>query len=1014
MRIYRLLGLLPTLAALGTHLGCGPSEPSNDCTSFASKDQNACLTGAPMAGIITSANLEALSLSGPVVDGTVGDFFLRNNKILAVVQQPGRTFGPGPFGGNLIDLTAADSGVDVLGEALPLFQMGLTVDFDTVRVVNDGRNGEAAVIEAIGQDARWDFINFESTLPLLRYEEDERGNPISFIRFDTQGDLPLEVTARYILEPGADTLQVRYGIQNLDKQILPLRPGFVVDMRGRVEPFSPGSGWRDPGIRVDNINEALSQAMDQPYIAYQAEGFALTILSRDFLDGVSQPRMTLAATGIAIFMLGTKNLLNLFGEDAPMNIPAQGTTRMGFDIHVTRDVGEAQAWALGADETWGTLEGVVRADLEANTPIPEARIALVALADSPGNYTEGDIVNAFVSDAAGQYKARVPGGVYGVIADHGAYAADSLKRISIAAGATTTVSHVLGYNGEVEVKVQVEKASGELGAAPCTVTLLAPWPQRACGTQPCSEREPFWYKRKVERRAPNPYHVYLQRCDTNLDAPIKVVPGRYGAVVSRGPEFSYIAELIEVPPKGKATVEGSIRRVVDSDDLVASEYHIHQVHSPDATVTLKDRTLSLAAVGIDFAATADHDALSDLRPLVRSMNLGAEIVVVPGAEVSTSDLGHFCSFPIEPIAGKAFGGPPDWSGGNSRSPPEQLFDEIRLRGAEIVQVNHPRSGSGFFDKIPIRYTFNPLTGTAVFEPSDASFGPELFLMPPTASLLADNFDAIEVFNGVGDGDNLVALRDWFNFLSVGVHAAITADSDSHRLVDPQAGYPRTYVPISPADLRSNPSLYYQRLRDGRGFVSNGPILKVVARGAGNSIGFGETMVLGGEDLVIDVRAETAGWFEVTEVELFINKYYNDPEADVKAVQKNGARGYPTADFVAPLTVTASGNALQGQYNVSEARITLSAAQLTDLIGASEKDAWIVVRVKGSGSSLAPVLLRSAQVTFETVVGDSPGFVGAEFSSYIRISGGVRPSALGNPIYIDRDGNGKFDPPFTRD
>src|SRR3954468_4412736 len=92
-------------------------------------------TGGPpiaAAGRLTTANFDQERVPGPASQGLVGDYFLRNDKVRAVVQAPGRAIAPCPFGGNVIDLDRVDSPAgDQLGEVSAFLQLGRTFDWDS-------------------------------------------------------------------------------------------------------------------------------------------------------------------------------------------------------------------------------------------------------------------------------------------------------------------------------------------------------------------------------------------------------------------------------------------------------------------------------------------------------------------------------------------------------------------------------------------------------------------------------------------------------------------------------------------------------------------------------------------------------------------------------------------------------------------------------------------------------------------------------------------------------------------
>ncbi|MGZ3407309.1 MAG: hypothetical protein ACXVAN_12745, partial [Polyangia bacterium] len=85
------------------------------------------------AGRLSDGNFATQSVPGPASQGLVGDFYLRNDVVRAVIQAPGRSMGPCPWGGNLIDLDVVSNPAgDQLGEIAPFLALGRTVNFTDV------------------------------------------------------------------------------------------------------------------------------------------------------------------------------------------------------------------------------------------------------------------------------------------------------------------------------------------------------------------------------------------------------------------------------------------------------------------------------------------------------------------------------------------------------------------------------------------------------------------------------------------------------------------------------------------------------------------------------------------------------------------------------------------------------------------------------------------------------------------------------------------------------------------
>ena len=78
-----------------------------------------------------------------------------------------------------------------------------------------------------------------------------------------------------------------------------------------------------------------------------------------------------------------------------------------------------------------------------------------------------------------------------------------------------------------------------------------------------------------------------------------------------------------------------------------ADLHIHSMHSPDATTTVRAVLKQAADVGLDVIAITDHDAITgslEARELASQYN----VEVVTGAEVTTSD-GHIVALYVDKL-----------------------------------------------------------------------------------------------------------------------------------------------------------------------------------------------------------------------------------------------------------------------------------------------------------------------------------------------------------------------------
>jgi len=230
------------------------------------------------------------------------------------------------------------------------------------------------------------------------------------------------------------------------------------------------------------------------------------------------------------------------------------------------------------------------------------------------------------------------------------------------------------------------------------------------------------------------------------------------------------------------------------------------------------------------------------------------------------------------------------------------------------------------------------------------------LDPESAAFaLADldlSFDLLEVMNGSTPySSNEAAIKDWLNLLNRGYFFPAVGSSDVHGIDRVEPGYSRTYLAYSGQKSgRLDWAALLQALKKGRSFVSNGPLVEFRINGKHMS---GDTFTAKSGKVKVRIKVWSAPWIEVSEVRLIVNG-----ERTVKR----------------PVNVKAAG-AVKFKENLSLA--------LT-------KDSYVILEVVGR-KTLYPVHQEQQRSG--------------------RIKDAAVPYALTNPVFIDLDGNGVFDPPL---
>jgi len=278
---------------------------------------------------------------------------------------------------------------------------------------------------------------------------------------------------------------------------------------------------------------------------------------------------------------------------------------------------------------------------------------------------------------------------------------------------------------------------------------------------------------------------------------------------------------------------------------------------------------------------------------------------------------------------------------------------------------------------------------------------------PAGSL---GFDTIEVMNGTQDGiDYLQTRGDWFNLISLGVVRVGTGNTDTHVLRNSPAagsdtvGHPRTYLLVANPTVdavRQDPTIVTTALRPpfenpqtmatnpgtgvvtvtggafrgqggrttlGKAFSTTGPFIDVAvfrrtlagARDTSQTFTIGDfPSLVGFQDAVDVVLTVTAPlWVPVTEARLVLN-------GDT-IIQTPVNRGGQTTVMV--------------EFNNVSVTPTMGTA-----------DSFIVVE---TGQTLATILSNTLP--------------GGRFND---VAPGAFSVAFANPVFIDRDGDGVFDPP----
>ena len=320
---------------------------------------------------------------------------------------------------------------------------------------------------------------------------------------------------------------------------------------------------------------------------------------------------------------------------------------------------------------------------------------------------------------------------------------------------------------------------------------------------------------------------------------VDIPPGRYRVVVSRGIEWSIAEKVIDVKPEQGVALRVALTHELSTPGWISADLHLHARPSRDSELPLTDRVASLVTAGVEYAVATDHNHVTDYQPAIENLEATALLAATRGVEVTTRTWGHFNAYPL-PAGSPA---PPF-----SVDPPE-IFSAIRRTAHDaVIQVNHPWSpGYGYFH----RSVLNEKTGAH------------------WRKQFSFDFDLIEVVNGYELGSADIPwknLRKYFDLLNLGRRYTAVGSSDSHKLTNEWAGYPRTYVRV--ADDRPGGATDAEiaaSLRAGHAIVSLGPFIEAHVGEAGP----GDTVEVTPGSVPLDVTVRAADWVDATRLDLVV-------------------------------------------------------------------------------------------------------------------------------------------------
>ena len=1004
------------------------------------------------AGYARAYKMESLQdgVGGPKALAQPGDFILENDRIRLAILDARPSMGPHTSGASLVDADlqrndprySQGRGVDQLAEVFPTVNLNIAqVDSaldpvggdGTVRILSDGSKGGAAVICTEGPeqsfitllDALWNIAWIEDR-PYFRIRTDYVLEPgIAAVKMKTTAvfrDASGQWPAGADCTGDIDSITANYSDSDLPLVRIALSKG--VDGGGLVfgdfylqggstDVFTPDWGF-DESVFVGGLLEEDINTFEEPLVV-------------DFLAGTAD-RVSygiLPADGKMFVPLFTSSQTVAVGASVEPNVDhAAGASDFarftpGSAFHYERyfgvgrgDVGSVvDALFEARGDATGRIEGFV---VEEATGEPISGVKVLAFR-TEGESTRVDAAAApylsWTTDvgddiqADGSFAGTLPPGDYELLV-HGEGRPDG-RRIPVSIKKGGTVSLVLESPRPGRISFDIVDETGQ--NVPSKLTIFA---------QGDSPRDPILGDGFI---GGEPAHVVFTH---DGEGEVILPPGRYTAVASRGLEYELgISEPFTVGKQSAAHLELQVVRAIDTSGWISADFHVHGFRSHDSGVSRHLRATTMAAEGVEYIASTDHDYMTDYRPAIADLGLEPWIAATVGLEVTTIELGHFLGFPLLMDHFARAGGALQWDG----LEPQEMIDGIRDLGAPdetgrqpVVFVGHPRDGIlGYYDQYGVSHYDTDADGGPLVETPLLNFLSGNALLDPDR--FSDDFDALEVLNGkrmemirtplagemtdyassldgtevngmmgrtmaeqqaLIDGTAELApafegvVDDWFHMLNMGYRYTALGNSDTHGTTGVESGCPRNWVQATTDD----PSFIDEfdvadSVRKGAVVASYGPFLRFWADDELTGPG---SMVKGGTH-TLGIEVQSASWVDVSRVELYRN---------AELIQEWDRSALTEADNLNLL---------------DEVKIETSS------------DAWYVLVAMGE-EPLSPVFtpVEIEPIFLEDVVlGALSGVVSDSLlsqSAPIPRVFPIYPYALTNPIWVDADGDGQFTAP----
>lgn len=443
-------------------------------------------------------------------------------------------------------------------------------------------------------------------------------------------------------------------------------------------------------------------------------------------------------------------------------------------------------------------------------------------------------------DAEGRLSLRLPAGSVAMEVVH----ADGTRHplvAEVAAGSTKTVE--LSLPAPAGIRFDITDESGK--SIPCKAH-FKPLDEDA----PPLDLGPKWRAHGCVDQ----YHSEKGQFTVHLP------PGKYRAVVVRGPEYSHIEQEVTVKAGEEAVLKGTLKRLVNTQGWISADFHNHSTPSGDNVCDTDGRIINIAVEHLEFTPTTEHNRFFDWEPTIKALGLEAFIKTVKGIEL-TGRRQHVNAFPFEPEFQTQNNGAPDWND----DPRVTVLTLRRWQGERAdrwIQFNHPDLANMFVDRDSDGISDGGFVGVgSMIDGSESQNGPGTDILAEAPYKLTRPKGSLAM--KVGTSREFV----WRQLLNQGLRVTAVGVADAHSVYGNGVGCWRCYLPSSTDEpSKIDWAELAPHAKAGHIVLSTGPFLEVTTQNG--KIAGDDDRSTGGIDL--NVRVQCTDWLDINRVQVLVN------------------------------------------------------------------------------------------------------------------------------------------------